>query len=181
MTPSHAYYHYTIARDEEMFSVGPPGTPITVSVTHNFLLEICATPPRPVGLRHSIPGGKYCLREMFSVGPPGIEPGLYEPESYVLPAYSGPTQNTSRHEDMLVVKNNLLVVTRKFSRPCLAVFSADKTSPPEYFQSLIASLKRFGSRSGSHQQAKSDLLRFLLAGALRKNRTCDLSRVRRTL
>ena len=33
---------------------------------------------------------------MFCVGPPGIEPGLYEPESYVLPAYSGPTQDTSR-------------------------------------------------------------------------------------
>ncbi len=25
------------------------------SVTHNFLLKICATPPRPVGLRLSIP------------------------------------------------------------------------------------------------------------------------------
>ncbi len=27
------------------------------------------------------------------VGPPGIEPGLYEPESYVLPAYSGPVRS----------------------------------------------------------------------------------------
>jgi hypothetical protein len=27
---------------------------------------------------------------VLSVGPPGIEPGLYEPESYVLPVYYGP-------------------------------------------------------------------------------------------
>ena len=27
-----------------------------------------------------------------SVGPPGIEPGLYEPESYVLPVYYGPIE-----------------------------------------------------------------------------------------
>ena len=27
----------------------------------------------------------------YFVGPPGIEPGLYEPESYVLPVYYGPT------------------------------------------------------------------------------------------
>ncbi len=46
MTPSHAYYHYTTARD----------------------------------------------RVMSYVGPPGIEPGLYEPESYVLPVYYGPTK-----------------------------------------------------------------------------------------
>src|SRR3989344_790010 len=30
------------------------------------------------------------------VGPPGIEPGPYEPESHVLPAYSGPVRDTSR-------------------------------------------------------------------------------------
>ena len=29
-------------------------TAITLSVTHNFLLEICATPPRAVALRPSI-------------------------------------------------------------------------------------------------------------------------------
>ena len=28
-----------------------------------------------------------------SVGPPGIEPGLYEPESHVLPVYYGPTKD----------------------------------------------------------------------------------------
>ena len=33
---------------------------------------------------------------MPPVGPPGIEPGPYEPESHVLPAYSGPAQDTSR-------------------------------------------------------------------------------------
>gem|GEM_PF-2455135 len=60
--------------------------------------------------------------EMFLVGPPRIELGLHEPESCVLPAYSGPTRNTSH-----VVRNNLLVATRKFSRPCLTVLSADKT------------------------------------------------------
>lgn len=31
------------------------------------------------------------LKLMSYVGPPGIEPGLYEPESYVLPVYYGPT------------------------------------------------------------------------------------------
>ena len=76
---------------KETFFVGPPGL-----VTHNFLLEICATPPRPVGLRLSIPNGQnISLRELFSVGPPGIEPGLHAPEACVLPAYSGPTENTS--------------------------------------------------------------------------------------
>lgn len=30
---------------------------------------------------------------MYSVGLPGIEPGLYEPESYVLPVYYSPTQH----------------------------------------------------------------------------------------
>ncbi len=45
MTPSHAYYHYTTAR----------------------------------------------LDDVPLVGPPGIEPGLYEPESYVLPVYYGPS------------------------------------------------------------------------------------------
>jgi hypothetical protein len=33
--------------------------------------------------------------EMSCVGPPGIEPGLNEPESFVLPVYYGPKQNTS--------------------------------------------------------------------------------------
>lgn len=27
------------------------------------------------------------------VGPPGIEPGLYEPESHVLPVYYGPAKD----------------------------------------------------------------------------------------
>ncbi len=31
------------------------GTASTLSVTHNFLLEICATPPRVAALRLSIP------------------------------------------------------------------------------------------------------------------------------
>ena len=30
-------------------------------------------------------------RTALLVGPPGIEPGLYEPESYVLPVYYGPS------------------------------------------------------------------------------------------
>lgn len=60
--------------------------------------------------------------EMLSVGPPGIEPGLYEPESYVLPAYSGPTQNTSR-----VVTDTFLAAARKVSRPRLAVSPTGST------------------------------------------------------
>ena len=28
--------------------------------------------------------------QKYPVGPPGIEPGLYEPESHVLPVYYGP-------------------------------------------------------------------------------------------
>ncbi|TSC70704.1 MAG: hypothetical protein G01um101449_291 [Parcubacteria group bacterium Gr01-1014_49] len=110
----------------------------TLLVTHNFLLEICATPPRPVGLRLSIPGGQNIfLREMFCVGPPGIEPGLHAPEACVLPAYSGPTQNTSY---------------------LLAVLSADKTS----LRPAHAS--------------KSKVVCFLLACALYRIRTYDLSR-----
>lgn len=36
------------------------------------------------------------FEEMFFVGPPRIELGPYAPEAHVLPAYSGPIQNTSR-------------------------------------------------------------------------------------
>ena len=36
------------------------------------------------------------IRVMSSVGPPGIEPGLYEPESYVLPVYYGPARDITR-------------------------------------------------------------------------------------
>ena len=35
------------------------------------------------------------IRVIPFVGPPGIEPGPYEPESHVLPAYSGPTKFTT--------------------------------------------------------------------------------------
>lgn len=44
---------------------------------------------------------------MLSVGPPGIEPGLYEPESYVLPVYYGPTQGTIRvmHSALFLVRS----------------------------------------------------------------------------
>ena len=51
------------------------------------------------GRRESLPAGRQgtglypdCLM-MFLFGPPGIEPGLYEPESYVLPVYYGPNKN----------------------------------------------------------------------------------------
>ena len=36
------------------------------------------------------------FRVMSAVGPPGIEPGLYEPESYVLPVYYGPVRDITR-------------------------------------------------------------------------------------
>ena len=51
----------------ELFSVGPPGTAITLLVTHNFLLEICATPPRAVALRHSIPSCPFHLLRRCTV------------------------------------------------------------------------------------------------------------------
>ena len=86
------------------------------------------------------------------VGLPGIEPGLHEPESCVLPAYASP-----------VIGNNLLVVLANFHDPASRFCLLTK------------------HRSGAHKQAKSEEVRFLLACALRKNRTCDLSRVRRTL
>ena len=48
-------------------------------LTAHLTLAAFATPSYPLG------------RILFSVvGPPGIEPGLYEPESHVLPVYYGP-------------------------------------------------------------------------------------------
>lgn len=48
------------------------------SVTHNFLLKICSTPPRAVALRLSIPHGsaEQCTPSVWPlrVHPGGIEP-----------------------------------------------------------------------------------------------------------
>src|SRR3989344_5085059 len=79
MTPSHAYYHYTIAREREVFCVGPPGTVITLSVTHNPVLGICATPPRAVALRPSIPGDHLSLGRCSVSGRRESNPVLTNP------------------------------------------------------------------------------------------------------
>src|SRR3989338_1475360 len=62
-----------------MFCVGPPGTVITLSVTHNFLLEICATPPRAVALRPSIPGDHLSLERCSVSGRRESNPVLTNP------------------------------------------------------------------------------------------------------
>jgi len=57
-------------------------------------------------------------RVMSLVGPPGIEPGLHEPESYVLPVYYGPTKNIT--SDMCNTSGGyeyFLVATRKSRSP----------------------------------------------------------------
>ncbi|TSC85690.1 MAG: hypothetical protein G01um10148_1076 [Parcubacteria group bacterium Gr01-1014_8] len=41
------------------------------------------------------------IRRNSFVGPPGIEPGLYEPESYVLPVYYGPVKEFLTNSFML--------------------------------------------------------------------------------
>ncbi len=85
--PMGRYYHYTTARYDSFGMFGE-------SVTHQFLLKLCSTPPRPVGLRLSIPGKKQYLlllrNPSRSFGVPGIEPGSHEPESCILPLYYTP-------------------------------------------------------------------------------------------
>ena len=77
MTPSHAYYHYTISRSHlVMTCVGPP----RIELGPYLPLEPQMRPARLV---------------VTFVGPLGIEPSLYEPESYVLPVYYGPTKVTT--------------------------------------------------------------------------------------
>ena len=78
MTPSHAYYHYTTAR---------------VGTIRKNLSGRTGEDANTWSIRKT--RSLHILFVMFLVGPPGIEPGLYEPESYVLPVYYGPTQNTT--------------------------------------------------------------------------------------
>ena len=47
-------------------------------------------PPLPVCFPSSLRSFRQVGLGFASVGPPGIEPGLYEPESHVLPVYYGP-------------------------------------------------------------------------------------------
>ncbi len=49
------------------------------------------------------------FRIQYFVGPPGIEPGLYEPESYVLPVYYGPTEYWMPRDEFRVVTDNFLL------------------------------------------------------------------------
>gem|GEM_PF-6707085 len=73
MTPSHAYYHYTTARYNAVL----------------YRAERVRSETRKLRKTRSYPD----ILMMFLFGPPGIEPGLYEPESYVLPVYYGPNKN----------------------------------------------------------------------------------------